>query len=165
MEYGKKFALAMETGDAGEDILLHAISSGVPKFTKAEYKLEAKLGTEWGDIPLLGFIDSSQDNPCDGFREYKTGQHPWTQRKVDTHGQITLYALMVYLNEKKLPKEIFLDWIETYKDDSGKISVTGKVVTFETSRQIGDLLEMTTIIKRTASEIHGAYNNFLQSLV
>lgn len=165
MEYGKKFATAMETGDAGDDEIMKAVSAGVPKFAVSEFKLEATLKTEWGGIPLLGFIDSSQKIPGEGIREYKTGQHAWTQKKVDKHGQLTLYALMIYINENRLPKEMYLDWIETVKDDEGEISATGKIVTFETSRQIGDLLEMTTIIKRTASEIHSAYTQFLKSLV
>lgn len=164
MNYGKSFATAMEQGDS-DDVIIKAVSKRVPKFEKPEYRIEANLATEWGEIPLLGFMDSSRPNPVEGFREYKTGQHPWTQRKVDNHGQITFYSLEVYILEKKLPKEIFLDWIETQKDEDGKIFATGKIVTFETSRQIGDLLEMTTIIKRTASQIHSAYTNYLLSLV
>lgn len=164
MRYGKKFATAMEKGEE-EDAILKAVSSRVPRFSKPEFRLEATMATEWGGIPLLGFIDSSQDNPLDGFREYKTGQHAWTQKKADKHGQLTLYSLMIYINENRLPKEIFLDWIETQKDDEGTIYATGRIETFQTSRQIGDLLEMSTIIKRTASEIHSAYTQFLQSLL
>lgn len=164
MIYGKKFAEALETGETGEDEILKMATLAIPRYTISEYRLQATIKTEAGNIPLLGFMDSSYDPPSEGFREYKTGKVPWTQRRVDKHGQLTLYALMIYLNEKKLPKSIHLDWLETENRD-GEVSVTGRIQSFETSRSIGEIIEMTTIIKRTAAEITTAYNSLLQSIL
>lgn len=164
MRYGKKFAHTVETGDAKGDELLDLAARVVPRYEVAEYKLTAKLKTEAGDIPLLGFIDTAHDPPSKGLREYKTGKRPWTQKKVDKHGQLTFYALMVYLEEKKLPETMHLDWLET-EERRGEISVTGRIETFETSRSIGDILEMTTIVKRTAFEISKAYEEVIQSIL
>lgn len=163
MKYGKKFATAVETGDAGEDELIKLASKIITRYDEVEYKLKGTLKTEAGDIPLLGFADTAYNPPSKGLREYKTGKVPWTQRKVDRHGQLTLYALIVYLNEKKIPP-MYLDWLET-DERHGEISVTGRIESFETIRTIGELLEMTTIVKRTAAEITAAYNKALQSIL
>lgn len=164
MLYGKKFANALETGETEGDELLALATTAVQKYAIPEYRLEAVLEVEGQKIPLLAFLDTSEDPPSEGIGEYKTGVRPWTQKKVDGHKQLTLYALMVYLNEKKLPKKMHLDWVETENND-GIISITGKVVHFDTSRSIGDILEMATIVKRTASEIHNMYSNLLKTLL
>lgn len=164
MIYGKKFAEALETGETDGDEIMKLATIAIPRYPIAEYRLQAILETEGGDIPLLGYLDTSYDPPSEGMREYKTGKVPWTQKKVDKHGQLTLYALMVYLNEKKLPKSIHLDWLET-ENLNGEISVTGRIVSFETSRSIGEILEMATIIKRTAAQISAAYNEALKSIL
>lgn len=163
MVYGKKFAEAMEGGEV-EDEIMRLTTIAVPRYPISEYRLTAKLKTEAGDIPLVAYLDTAFDPPSEGLREYKTGVRPWTQKKVDNHKQLTIYALMVYLNENKLPSKMFLDWIET-ENVGGEISVTGKIVSFQTTRSIGDLMEMTTIIKRTAAQISTAYNQVLQSIV
>ena len=163
MEYGKKFATALETGET-EDEIIKLATIAIPRYSVSEYRLQATLKTDGGDIPLLGFIDTSYDPPSDGIREYKTGKVPWTQKKVDRHGQLTLYALMIYLNEKKLPKTIHLDWLET-EDRDGELSITGRIQSFETQRAYGEIIEMTTIIKRTAAEISAAYNSLIQSIL
>lgn len=164
MVYGKKFAEALETGETDGDEVMKLATIAIPRYTISEYRLQATLKTDGGDIPLLGFIDTAYDPPSDGIREYKTGKVPWSQKRVDKHGQLTLYALMIYLNEKKLPRSMHLDWLETEERD-GEISVTGNIRSFETSRAYGDIIEMTTIIKRTAAEITAAYNDIMQSIL
>jgi len=164
MRYGKKFAEALETGETDGDEILELATKAVPQYAVSEYRLEATLETEAGNIKILGFLDTSEDPPSEGIREYKTGVTPWTQKKVDKHGQLTLYATMVYLNEKKLPKKMHLDWIQT-QNDSGVVSLTGNIESFETTRTVGDVLEMVTIIKRTAAEISRAYTEVIKSIL
>jgi hypothetical protein len=162
MIYGKKVADALETGET-DDSLIEIATVAVPKYDIAEYKLNANIETNEGVIPLFGKADTAYDPPSLGFREYKTGQVPWTQKKADRHGQITLYALMVYLNEKKLPKSIHLDWLPT-ENKNGEIQLTGDIVTFQTERSLGELIEMMTIVKRTASGISSVYNELLNQI-
>ena len=161
MRYGSKFADAMETGEPSGDELLDLVAKTVEKYEVPEYKLEAVIKSKEYNVPLLGYIDTSHDPPSKGFREYKTGKIPWTQKRADNHKQLPFYALMVYLNEKKLPKSIFLDWVET-EDSTGDVKFTGHVETFPTRRTVGDLMEMMTIIKRTACEISREYDKVIK---
>lgn len=165
MIFGKKFATAVQTGDTGGDeVMDFVIRNKVIKYKVIEYQLETMLETELGNIPLLGYLDTAYKEPVDGLREYKTGKQPWTQKRADRHGQITLYALMVYLQHGSLPKQLHLDWLPTEEID-GEISLTGDMIPFTTSRSMGEILEMATIIKRTAVEISNQYNNYLLSIL
>lgn len=161
MQYGSKFAHAMETGEATDPVIATAALL-VPRYDVSEYKLSAELKTEEGKIPLLGFLDTSHSDPADGFREYKTGSQPWTQRRVDNHGQLTLYALMVYLKHHRQVQRMHLDWLPTEKTD-GRIVLTGEIRSFSTERSMTDILAMAALVRRTAYEISAAYTRHLDS--
>lgn len=162
MHYGSKFARAMETGDAEGDQMIATAAIMVPRYEISEYKLSAELKTEEGIIPLLGFLDTSRDDPADGFREFKTGSQPWTQRRVDNHGQLTLYALMVYLKHHRQVRQMHLDWLPTEKID-GRIALTGEIRSFYTERSMTEILAMAALVRRTAFEISAAYTRHLDS--
>lgn len=162
MIFGKNVADAIETGET-DNKNIRSILPKITRYAVAEYDLKAEIKTDEGVIPLIGKADTAQDPPSEGLREYKTGKHPWTQKRADNHGQITLYALMVYNREKKLPQKIHLDWLETI-EKNGEIELTGRIVSFETQRSMGDLIEMMTLVKRTASGISSAFNNLLNQI-
>jgi hypothetical protein len=79
------------------------------------------------------------------FREYKTGMREWTQAKVNTHGQLIFYAVMIWLKTGKLP-ECWLDWIRTEYDEYGEIKVTGEWKSFK--RRPFSLVEVGSMLKR-----------------
>jgi hypothetical protein len=162
MDYGKKFARAMETDAATDDPMLDLVRSAAIKYEVSELKLEAVLETKEGKIPLLGYLDTSHSNPTKGYREYKTGKIPWTQKRADKHGQITLYDLMVYLKYGGVPKETHLDWFETVIEGE-KTVMTGRHFSFLTVRKLSDIITMTAQVKRTALEISQDYQEYLNS--
>lgn len=163
MAFGKKFSDAMQTGKT-DDHSIKAVMPSVPKYEIAEYKLETILETEHGNIHLLGYLDRSRRDPVNGFREYKTGKAPWTQRKADSSGQLTLYNLMIYLKTGKLPLNVNLDWLQTAELE-GRIYLTGEITTFSTSRTMQEIVEMANRVKRAALEISEQYNYYLYQAV
>lgn len=122
----------------------------IPRQSTMEYKFTAKVN----DIELVGYADSYGDLT---IREYKTGKTPWTQKKVDEHGQITMYALMEYLNEKIKPEDIkmSLHWIPTCEDENGEIQFVEPLVVqhFETKRTTKDVLLFAADILKLRQEM------------
>lgn len=133
MDFGKKIAEGLEDGDGDDDV--QVLLTFLPKYSKSEYKLDIK-----GKLPLMGKLDSFDPRRL-RIREYKTGVEEWTQNKVDNHGQITFYALMVYLKHKKLPSEMWLDWIPT-KLVSGEVKMVGNIKSFKTERTMAQVMAM-----------------------
>jgi hypothetical protein len=150
MQYGKRFAAAMENGE-DEDILISAASSLIPKYSKIEFEIKV----EFNGIILLGKLDSF-DPKTKSFLEYKTGKYPWTQAKVDADEQMTTYFMLIYLKYKKLPKEAYLDWVET-EETNEKINFTGQMKSFKTKRNLTQILRMANKFKKVAQEISDDY--------
>lgn len=141
MELGSRIAKALETGESedGDELFLNII---FPKEPLREFKIEAELD----GIPLVGVLDAFNSKQL-RVREYKTGKN-WTQRMVDEHGQLTFYALLVYLKHKQLPKEIVLNWAETTIDEDGNVKLTGRTEEFTTERKMSDVFSMCTRIRK-----------------
>lgn len=110
---------------------------------------EHRLLTNYNGIPLVGYIDSlSLDHRI--LYEYKTSKTPWTQRKVDLHGQITFYALMLYLLENINPEHMEFtlfsltteDILKDIKDKDSTMCLVEplELRTFQTRRTVRDLL-------------------------
>lgn len=133
MSFGKKIAEGLEDGDGDEDVQF--LLTFIPKYSKREFEINIK-----DKLPLMGKLDSFDPRKL-RIREYKTGTEAWTQNKVDNHGQITFYALMVYLKYKKMPSEIWLDWIPTKMID-GNVEMTGEIKSFRTERSLGQVMAM-----------------------
>jgi len=137
LELGHRLAVAMENGkDEGDDPAINHLVLFLPTYQEKEYEIKAKFE----GIPLLGKLDSFDPKGL-RIREYKTGKNKWTQRMVDEHGQLTFYALLVWLKYKKFPSEIHLDWAET-KEEDGDLFLTGEYQTFSTKRTLKDLILM-----------------------
>ena len=71
--------------------------------------------------------------------EFKSGRH-YTQSMADDTGQLTMYALLVWLKYKKLPAKILLHWAKTDEDMEGNLFLTGDIKTFKTQRSLSDLI-------------------------
>ncbi len=126
----------------------------IPRSTTMEYKFQA----EFNDLILVGYADSFCDDALT-LREYKTGVKAWDQKRVDTHGQITMYCFMHYLTHKIKPEEITctLHWMPTKKIEHGDFTVEisfvddieNNIMHFETKRTMREILEFGTRIKKT----------------
>lgn len=147
MELGSEFAEALEGGEIDnpiwETIRIMLGGNGIAEF---------QISTDCEGVPLYGKMDNFNEiTLC--LEEYKTGQSPWTQSKVDKSGQITFYCLMIWLKYKKIPDSIKLCWLPTEKDENGKLNITGQIITFPTQRKLKDILVLIPKIKRTWQEI------------
>lgn len=128
MQFGKKFAKSVEERKPLVPVEI---------YSEVEYKLE----TAFNDIPLVGYIDTYE--PHTKFREYKTARKLWTQDKAYNHGQLRMYALMLYLIHKVKPEDltIHLDCIQTKEDENFKIDFfDSKVHSFEVKLTMKDIL-------------------------
>ena len=81
----------------------------VPRLKEYEHELLVKIGK----IECIGFLDNF-DLEAKCFSEFKTGKK-WTQEKADKHGQIDMYAAMIYLKYGIKPEDlkISLIWLPT----------------------------------------------------
>jgi len=123
----------------------------VPRLPLYEYELKAKVNK----IPLIGYIDAF-DLENNKMLEYKSGKL-WTKEKAESHGQISMYALMLYLMYNIRPEEldIKLVWLETQETGSFETEfVKGvKPVIFPIKKTMFDILEMAMRIKKNSKEM------------
>ena len=152
--FGKKFADSCEAGTPLASVTL---------LSKQEQPLEAVLD----GIKLFGYADTIKEETMDETGEFKTGAKPWDQARVDTHGQITMYALMNFLQNKVLPQnaKFWLEWVPTKKvhRDNGDFSGYDydiefasdppTVQHFDTKRTMKDILAFASYIKATRKEM------------
>lgn len=158
LTFGKAVADSMET-----DKPLVAFT----RLTIVEYEFETSLGP----IPLVGSMDtfepptrhatsSLQSNACIGG-EFKTGVKPWDKKRVDEHGQLTFYSLLLWLQDKIHPSNIewFLEWAPTKRTEHGDFRVeiqfdkTKKIQLFKTHRTMTQVLQLASDIKKVHKEM------------
>lgn len=120
------------------------------------YKLmQHKMTVIYDGIHLTGLPDGL-DLDKRLLADYKTGRHPWTQKRADETDQITMYLLLVYITKKISPEKFrcFIHWLPTV--EAGDFSVQFKddpciPETFETKRTMRDILafirHIRTIVK------------------
>lgn len=144
LEFGK---LVGEKLADDPDFLPH-----VPRYRHFEYELRAELA----GIPLIGYVDSyepilSKKGPA--LNEYKTGKKPWDKKRVDEHGQLTMYALMLYLQNKIVPNllQMHLVWLPTKQNGDFSIDFIDEkdARVFETRRTLTQCLTFGNHIKKT----------------
>lgn len=143
MAFGKAFAKSCENRAPMAPVTLLA-------------EMEKKFSVVFNKIPLIGFADTfCPDTPAIG--EYKTGEKPWTQKKVDEHGQLTMYALMWNVSTKRDPGELrfFLEYVPTEhrNDFSVRVKPGSKPLRFDTRRTMADVLRFAARINRTVAEM------------
>lgn len=156
MEFGKYVADGLEQDEA--DATIEALRARLPAYDTREHKVEVV----YRGIPLMGRIDTYRGK--DGaFREYKTGRRdnlgnpPWTPAKAREHGQIAFYALMLWLQTKKIPPTAYLDWIETVVREDGTVGLAENIHSFPVPVTIEMIVKMGARIEKAAKQINKEY--------
>lgn len=117
----------------------------VPRYPHMQHKMRAT----WHGIPLTGVPDclDFEQNPKRVLIDYKTGKAPWTQKKADETGQLTMYLLLLYLTEGMRPEEFDCKilWLPTaYQKDftiGFRNPADPELITFNTQRTMLDILK------------------------
>lgn len=174
MAFGRTMAEGLESGDLTGDPVLDLVMERLPKFEIMDKVLQDPKGAEvdyfepvsgkWIKvkvpvlnsngyrIPILIRPDSLKKDET-GFKEYKTGQEPWTQAKVDKHGQMDFYGTGIYLKTGKIPVENELVYVETGKRANGpldaRIGATGAILRFKRVITMAQALKMMVRMKKT----------------
>lgn len=151
MEFGKKVAMAMEHAEETGDLLTDAAMLLLPKYDIRDQEIVVDMKTKNGWIKILGRPDML-DSKTKNFREIKTGKTAWTQKKVQSHLQLKFYAMLIYLQHKKVLHDAWLDWVETEQTADG-IQPTGRVESFRVTFTLNDILETMALTSRVAKEI------------
>lgn len=141
MKFGKMIGKKLETDPTFLPM--------IPRCGKMEHEFRA----EWKGIPLIGFADSFNQVTSNQLKEYKTGRNKWDKRRVDEHGQLTMYCLMNYIMTKTKPEDvdISLTWMPTQRTEDGKIEfvpdIEKKIITIKTKRTMAQILEFGALIE------------------
>lgn len=104
-------------------------------------------------VPLVGFADGWDPLKL-RLKDDKTGKKAWTQKRADETGQLTMYALMLYLIDKVKPAdlELFISWLPTEEKGDFYIGFRDTPVVpkvFKTKRTMLQLLQFGQRIKTT----------------
>ena len=119
-----------------------------------EFELRANLG----NIFIVGYCD----HYCADTRvlhENKTTSNTkkWNQKSVDEHGQLTMYALMLFLQHKVPPKDVrmFLNYIPVELGNDHILRLPEKPVfyQFETKRSNLQIAEYANYIKEMVAKM------------
>lgn len=117
----------------------------IPRHSKMEH--EFKCPFDGVPAGLVGFADTFCDITFKKLGEFKTGKKAWDQKRVNEHGQITMYCLMNYLMTKTRPEdtEIVLVWMPTKESGDFSISfvepIEEHIQIFHTKRTMMDILQ------------------------
>lgn len=137
MKFGKLVADSFQTDKPLAPVTLYPV-------------VEQPLNIVLDGIPLVGYIDTYHPE-THSFREFKTGKKAWDQERAQNHGQLRMYALMLYITHKVKPEDytIHLDWIPT--KDNGDFSISFvepvRVHSFEVGLTMLDLVRFGAYIK------------------
>jgi hypothetical protein len=106
-----------------------------------------KVTAEYKGIPLVGIFD--QWDPYGDRKRLaddKTGKNPWTKKKADETGQLTMYATLLYLTEGIKPEDIDfgIRWLPTVQNADLSITFAKpfEIKYFNTKRKTSDVLKM-----------------------
>jgi hypothetical protein len=145
LNLGKKLAETLEKDEweENEDPDIEVAKILLPSYPEREVELKAVVG----GVPILGKLDGFNREKL-VIGEYKTGRVEWDQKRVDEFGQLTFYALLVYHNFGSLPNQIQLHWVPSEYDENMNVGLLGEIRSFETKRDLRDLLEISIRIKK-----------------
>jgi len=146
MEFGKTIGKKIETDST--------FLPFVPRYDTMEHK----FSVVFNDIPLIGFADTFCTKTNKKLGEYKTGK-AWDQKKVDEHGQLTMYALMHFITTKIPPEKlkIQLVWLPTQDNNDFTVSFVEPIEEahkiFQTKRTVQDIIEFGTRINSIVEQM------------
>lgn len=147
---------AMETGNIIGDSI-GTEKSLVPELNPPgvkEYPLTANLG----DIYMVGYCDHWCPDTLE-LNENKTAVNTkkWYQKSVDNHGQLTMYALMLFLKHDIAPEDItmYLNYIRVIEGQDMRYYLPNPVEfkRFSTKRTGEQIAEYTKYIQQTVDEM------------
>ena len=152
--FGKKFADSVEAGTPLAPVTI---------LSKVEKEFNVVI---LGKIKLVGFADTIDGETFKETGEFKTGANAWTQKKVDEHRQITLYALFNWITNKVKPEDckFWLEWVPTLKIEQENGDFSGydyriefkqpiEVIRFNTKRTMMDILKCIKYVEKTRAEM------------
>lgn len=142
MEYGSLMAEGLETGQATGDPVLDLMMARIPKFELMDVAFETDLADAAGTIRILAKPDTAKAD-YSAFKEYKTSVRKWTQRMADQSGQVTFYAMAMWLKTGKIPDDIELVNVPVEYAMDGTLRPTGDLVRLPTNRTMVDIIKMT----------------------
>lgn len=126
-------------------------------------KMEHSFESIFNGIPLIGYADTIDEATMRETGEYKTGVKQWDQKRADNHGQIKMYALQNYLNNKIRPEDckFWLEWIPTKRimqSNGFNYSIEfdskpAQVLRFNVKVTMQDILKFGSVIKSTVNEM------------
>ncbi|MBS1791409.1 MAG: hypothetical protein JST85_27100 [Acidobacteria bacterium] len=148
MAFGKRIAGGLEARST-DDAEVERLRTFLPRFPKKEYEIKVA----YSGVPLLAKPDMF--NPWKvRIGELKTGKFPWTQDRVNQHGQLKFYALATWLKYKRLPK-VELYWAPTEWHEN-KLRLTGEIQTFQAEISEQDILSFGVRITNVWEAIQNA---------
>lgn len=160
MAFGKKMADGLERDEMTGDMALDMIMVQIPKFEVMDKEFRAELKDGKNTIIILAKPDTMKAD-LTAFKEYKTGVTRWTKKKVDECGQITFYAMAIWLKTGKIPQDIELVDVATKQALDGKIEATGDVIRHPTARTMADILRMMVRVKKCWAGINKAMEEII----
>jgi len=147
---------AMETGSVIGDSI-GTDSSLIPELNPPgvkEYPLYANLG----DVYMVGYCDHWCPETLE-LNENKTAVNPrkWTQGSVDKHGQLTMYALLLFLKHDIAPEDVtmYLNYIRVIEGQDMRYYLPNPVEfkRFETKRTGEQISEYVKYIEETVDKM------------
>lgn len=148
---------AMETGNIIGDSI-GTDTSLVPDLQPPgikEYPLRARLG----EIYMVGYCDHWCADSLE-LNENKTAVNPkkWTQSSVDKHGQLTMYALLLFLKHDILPEDVkmYLNYIRVIEGQDMRYYLPNPVEykRFPTKRTGEQVAEYARYIENTVASMN-----------
>lgn len=145
--FGKAFAKSIEDGTCVVPGLLEALAK----------KKEQGFSIVFQGIKMVGFADAFDDTTLKVIDEVKTGKKAWDQKRVDDHGQITLYALFNFVTNKIRPEDtkFALYWVPTEENGKFEIDFVKPVrfIQFDTKRTTLDIIKFGQYILSTVDRM------------
>lgn len=151
MIFGKKFAKSVEDRKPMVPVEI---------YKEVEYSLKVMFS----QIPLVGFIDTYE--PHTKMREFKTARQIWSKEKAEQHGQLKMYALMLYCTHKVKPEDltIHLDCIQTRENSNFSIEFMEpvKIHSYEVRLSMKDILLFGSYIIKTVNQMEKFVESYPQ---
>lgn len=147
---------AMEVGNIIGDSI-GTPQSLVPELNPAGVK-EYPLNAQLNDIYLVGYADHFCPDTLE-LNENKTAVNPkkWTQGTVNRHGQLTMYALCLFLKHDIKPEDltIYLNYIRVIEgaDMRYYLPKPAELKRFQTKRTGEDILAYSIYILQTVDNM------------
>ena len=128
----------------------------IERHSKMEHPFQ---GVKFGSLTLVGFADTFCDKSFKKLGEFKTGKKAWDQKRVDTHGQLDMYCLMNWIQNKIKPEEVDITLVWMPTQDNGDFSISfvepieKNIKVFKTKRTMMDVLRFGMRIKKIYKEM------------